>query len=269
MYLSFWRLRLKCPTVDFATSLSASQDTTIKLWKFPKKLSPTSKDDSPQPLDIQSTEIGHEKDINCVTVSPNDKLLASGSLDKTVKVWSTTGGLKLLNVLRGHKSCGRDKVLFTWDLSSRKQLRSYPAYESLETCAVFHLSNETESKSGGKTFVLAGGEKSLLHYYETSAVMIVGEEDSHIVVASNTPHLQLYARKDMSCTLVSGHTDFVLTLATSLANRNLLLSGSKDNSIRLWLFDGKKSLSCVAMAATHTKSIMSVALSQLTCTFLG
>ncbi|KAI5723613.1 hypothetical protein M8J76_008726 [Diaphorina citri] len=233
-------------------------------------------------------------------------------------------------------SCGRDKVLFTWDLSSRKQLRSYPAYESLETCAVFHLSDETETKSGGKTFVLAGGEKSLLHYYETSAVKelyqhglssplvrivrssvkrmyavvtadhnislyrlnsetgleerpnkilkfrkqfvgfsdeildiaLLGEEDSHIVVASNTPHLQLYARKDMSCTLVSGHTDFVLTLATSLANRNLLLSGSKDNSIRLWLFDGKKSLSCVAMAATHTKSIMSVALSQLTCTFL-
>ncbi|KAI5698439.1 hypothetical protein M8J75_006814 [Diaphorina citri] len=208
-------------------------------------------------------------------------------------------------------SCGRDKVLFTWDLSSRKQLRSYPAYESLETCAVFHLSDETETKSGGKTFVLAGGEKSLLHYYETSAVKELyqhglssplvrivrssvkrmyavvtadhnislyrlnsetgleeREEDSHIVVASNTPHLQLYARKDMSCTLVSGHTDFVLTLATSLANRNLLLSGSKDNSIRLWLFDGKKSLSCVAMAATHTKSIMSVALSQLTCTFL-
>lgn len=83
--------------------MSASQDSTIKLWKLPGKLSAESPDIPPATLEIQSTEIGHEKDINCVAVSPNDKLLASGSLDKTVKVWSTTGGLKLMTILRGHK----------------------------------------------------------------------------------------------------------------------------------------------------------------------
>ena len=39
-----------------------------------------------QILNVDHTEIAHEKDINCVSVSPNDKLIATGSQDKTVKV---------------------------------------------------------------------------------------------------------------------------------------------------------------------------------------
>jgi U3 small nucleolar RNA-associated protein 13 len=32
------------------------------------------------------TVIGHEKDINSIAVAPNDKLIASASQDKTIKV---------------------------------------------------------------------------------------------------------------------------------------------------------------------------------------
>jgi U3 small nucleolar RNA-associated protein 13 len=32
------------------------------------------------------TEIAHDKDINSVCISPNDKLIATGSQDKTAKV---------------------------------------------------------------------------------------------------------------------------------------------------------------------------------------
>lgn len=45
------------------------------------------------------------QDINSVAVSPNDKLLASGSQDRTAKLWSLTreGNLGLLGVFRGHR----------------------------------------------------------------------------------------------------------------------------------------------------------------------
>lgn len=45
------------------------------------------------------------QDINSVAVSPNDKLLASGSQDRTAKLWSLVGGpdLSLLGILRGHR----------------------------------------------------------------------------------------------------------------------------------------------------------------------
>ena len=42
--------------------------------------------DEVQILNVDHTEIAHEKDINCVSVSPNDKLIATGSQDKTAKV---------------------------------------------------------------------------------------------------------------------------------------------------------------------------------------
>jgi WD40 repeat protein len=42
--------------------------------------------DAVQILNVDLTEIAHEKDINSVSVSPNDKLIATGSQDKTAKV---------------------------------------------------------------------------------------------------------------------------------------------------------------------------------------
>ena len=37
-------------------------------------------------LNARITEKAHDKDINSVVVSPNDKLIATGSQDKTAKV---------------------------------------------------------------------------------------------------------------------------------------------------------------------------------------
>ncbi|GFH15414.1 WD_REPEATS_REGION domain-containing protein, partial [Haematococcus lacustris] len=44
----------------------------------------------------------HDKDINCVVVSPNDQLVASGSQDRTAKVWRLPS-LTPVAVLRGHR----------------------------------------------------------------------------------------------------------------------------------------------------------------------
>ena len=53
-------------------------------------------------LRAEHTVLGHQKEINAVTISPNDKLVATGSQDKTAKIWSTES-LQLLGVLRGHR----------------------------------------------------------------------------------------------------------------------------------------------------------------------
>ncbi|KAJ8979405.1 hypothetical protein NQ317_015835 [Molorchus minor] len=76
-------------------AVSVSQDTCLKLWEIPAK------QEKNIGLNCTYTEIAHQKDVNCVTVSPNDRIIATASQDKTAKLW--TDSLTLVGVLRGHK----------------------------------------------------------------------------------------------------------------------------------------------------------------------
>uniref|UniRef100_T1IN28 U3 small nucleolar RNA-associated protein 13 C-terminal domain-containing protein n=1 Tax=Strigamia maritima TaxID=126957 RepID=T1IN28_STRMM len=79
--------------------VSCSEDTTLKLWKVnTEKLEDS---DVPQILQSCFTQIAHTKNINSVSVSPNDKLIATGSQDKTAKLWSVSGDF--IGTFHGHR----------------------------------------------------------------------------------------------------------------------------------------------------------------------
>jgi len=77
-------------TIHFAPQrghylLSGSADLNVKLWDIKEIID----NYNGEPLEISSakhTVIGHQKDINCVRFSPNEKLIASASQDKTINV---------------------------------------------------------------------------------------------------------------------------------------------------------------------------------------
>ncbi|ORZ03260.1 WD40-repeat-containing domain protein [Syncephalastrum racemosum] len=77
--------------------ISGGQDRTIKYW--PIKLKPNQEQ---QQLHALYTHQAHEKDINTIAVAPNDKVFATGSQDKTAKVWNTDSG-ELMGTCKGHK----------------------------------------------------------------------------------------------------------------------------------------------------------------------
>ncbi len=58
---------------------------TVKLWKA-------------QDLSLVKNYAGHEKSVKSVRLSPDEKLIASGSFDKTIKVWDRESG-KLLHTI--------------------------------------------------------------------------------------------------------------------------------------------------------------------------
>lgn len=62
---------------------------------------------------------------------------------------------------------------------------------------------------------------------EVLDVVLLGADDSHLAVATNSMDIKLYNMKDMGCQLLRGHTDLVLTLAATTSNPLLLLSGAK------------------------------------------
>lgn len=96
--------------------VTASQDRTAKIWDLAALVNDAS-DSSDAPLAaIRSltTQKIHDKDINSLDIAPNDKLLASGSQDRTAKLFSiaytaktkstpATASLNLLGTFKGHK----------------------------------------------------------------------------------------------------------------------------------------------------------------------
>ncbi|XP_069125623.1 transducin beta-like protein 3 [Argopecten irradians] len=80
------------------TLVSGGQDSTLKVWDIPEELNVQTM----VSLHSKVTEKAHDKDINSVAMAPNDKFIASGSQDKTIKVWNTND-LSLLGVMRGHR----------------------------------------------------------------------------------------------------------------------------------------------------------------------
>lgn len=93
-------------------------------------------------------------------------------------------------------------------------------------------------------------------------ICILGAEDSHLAVAANSRLVRVYSMEKNDAKLLSGHSNVVLALDRS-AQRDVLVSGSKDNSARLWAFRPETSdWVCIALCEGHAESVGAVAMSR-------
>lgn len=113
--------RPSAPGAPYAPFIvTASQDRTVKIWDLSplNSLLSSSSSNITQPIHLKSltTQRVHEKDINCLDISPNNAMLATGSQDRTAKIFSLTyhpptppssgtasARLTTLATLKGHK----------------------------------------------------------------------------------------------------------------------------------------------------------------------
>jgi U3 small nucleolar RNA-associated protein 13 len=131
---------------------TGSQDRTIKMWDL-SSLPAYFSDDDVVHCKSLTTHKAHEKDINSLDVSPNDRFLVSGSQDRTAKIYeivytssssSGRGELKLLGTCKGHKRgvwCVRfsrhervvatgsgDKTVKLWSMDDYSCLRTFEGH---------------------------------------------------------------------------------------------------------------------------------------------
>mmetsp|Transcript_43860 Transcript_43860/g.138850 ORF Transcript_43860/g.138850 Transcript_43860/m.138850 type:complete len:501 (+) Transcript_43860:1232-2734(+) len=177
---------------------------------------------------------GHLGWVRCVAVDPTNQWYATGSADRTIKVWDLASGtLKLtltghISTIRGLAvsdrspylfSAGEDKMVRCWDLEYNRVIRDYHGHLS----GVYSLS---------------------LH--PTLDLLCTGGRDSVVRVWD--------IRTKANVHTLTGHNQTVVGLATQ-ALEPQVISGSMDSTIRLWdLVAGRAS----AVLTNHKKAVRSL-----------
>ena len=136
---------------------------------------------------------GHTDTINCLTYSPNGHLIATGSADKTIRIWDAFTGI-LHSILRGHTSL-ITYVSFSYD-------GSYLLSASGET-PIFSPSDNRIRKWNVLTnsceLILEGHEKTVysVSFFQNEEKIISASDDTTFLIwnaLTGTIHTMLYGR---------------------------------------------------------------------------
>eukprot|EP00731_Ephydatia_muelleri_P031306 Em0022g820a len=218
---------------DSSQSLVLSKGTQQLV---PRKALQTIKPRWHPPWKLMRVISGHLGWVRCISVDPSNEWFATGSNDRTIKLWELASG-RLKLTLTGHIStvrglavsprhpylfsAGEDKQVKCWDLEYNKVIRHYHGHLS----GVYSLS---------------------LH--PTIDVLVSGSRDATA---------RVWDIRTKACVhTLAGHTNSVADILTQAANPQVV-TASHDSTIRLWdLAAGKTK----AVLTNHKKSVRALAL---------
>ena len=181
--------------------VSGARDRTLKMWDAAALSKLTGegkegKDDQAEIVSLScvSTRVAHEKDINSIAVSPNDKLIASGSEDRTIHLFSTaassassttttttTATLTSVATLKGHRRgvwslrfSPVDRVLASASGDKTIRIWSLVDYTCVKVLEGHNGSVKTLSWLRGGLHVVSGGDDGLLKCWLVKTSECVG-----------------------------------------------------------------------------------------------
>ncbi|KFH47648.1 U3 small nucleolar RNA-associated protein-like protein [Hapsidospora chrysogenum ATCC 11550] len=213
--------------------LTGSQDQTIKKWEIPRKPQEKGQKGS---IRAAFTRKAHDKDINAISVQSSGALFASGSQDKTVKIWSFREG-EVQGILRGHKrgiwsvqfspsdmpaiqgedgpvtskglvlTGSSDKTIKLWSLSDYTCVRTFEGHSHSVLKVTWLSMPKGQDKAKKPALFASAGGDGLVKIWNANS----GEAE---------------------CTL-DNHEDRVWALAVQ-PETNTLVSGSSDSTVTFW-----------------------------------
>ncbi|TDL28077.1 U3 small nucleolar RNA-associated protein [Rickenella mellea] len=206
---------------------TGSQDRTIKMWDLSTvSLAATSGPPTQVTHRCRSltTHKAHEKDINSLDVSPNDRLLASGSQDRTAKIYqieyhtnlsgSVRGEIKLLGICKGHKRG-------VWTVRFGKAERVLATGSGDKTIKLWSLDDFTCVKT------FEGHANSVLRVDFINQGM-------QLVSTASDGLLKLWNVRDEECiATMDNHEDKIWALAVS-TDESAIVTGAADSVITFW-----------------------------------
>ncbi|MBH8565372.1 serine/threonine protein kinase [Nostoc sp. CENA67] len=198
---------------------------------------------------------GHASDVNSVAFSPDGKTLASGSDDKTIKLWNPVTGQEI-HTLKGHfewiwtvafspdgkilASGSKDKTIKLWNPTTAEEIRTLKGHTEGITAVAFSPDSKTLASSSLdktiKLWDLATGKqiRTLEGHSQPVAAVAFSPDGKTLATGSWDKTIKLWdLATGKQIRTLEGHTKLVLCVAFSPDGKTLA-SGSKDKTIKLW-----------------------------------
>ncbi|GLC68494.1 hypothetical protein PLESTF_000698500, partial [Pleodorina starrii] len=214
------------PVASSRLMASASEDRTVRLWH----VAPAGQGTSRLHCELR----GHDSWVICCAFSSHGQRIATASLDKTVRIWSSSNGEQQL-VLHGHSS-GVTSVAFS------------PDSMTLVSGGADNSVRQWNARTGQQLAMMQGhiGQIASVAYSPSGHAVASGAADATIRLWDATRGQQISG--------VQGDVGSFQTVAVSPDDK-FVSSSSDDNVIRLWdMNTGKQN----AVLQGHTSWIVGV-----------
>ncbi|PCD20333.1 hypothetical protein AU210_016200 [Fusarium oxysporum f. sp. radicis-cucumerinum] len=219
---------------------------------------------------------GHGSYVNSVVFSHDSKKVASGSADKTIRIWNVETG-ECERVLKGHNkdvssvvfsydskkvaSGSNDKTIRIWNAETGECERVLEGHSDWVDSVVFsHDSKKVASASGDKTIRIWNTEtgkceQELKGHSDKVNSVVFSRDSKKVASASWDKTIRIWDTQTGECERVlEGHSSSVSSVIFSYDSKKVA-SGSHDETIRIW---DSETGECEQELKGHSSSVSSV-----------